>query len=134
MIQAKVSICRWLLNTIARWCQLPTIDQLQAKTEAYQVELNRIEQQQQALYRVISKIRASLDLDVIFRTTTKETCKLLRVDRVAVYQFDENWGGAFVSHFEFAEPSWDDVTVWGHQLVWDDTYLQDHQGERYRHN
>ncbi|MGK7890095.1 MAG: diguanylate cyclase [Leptolyngbyaceae cyanobacterium] len=129
-----MSIRRSLVNALCRLCQLPTLDYLQAQTQVHQAELDRREQQQQALYRVISKIRASLELEVIFRTTAKETCQLLQVDRVAVYQFDENWGGTFVSNFEFAEPTWGDVGNWGQQLIWDDTYLQDHQGGRYRHN
>ncbi|NEQ99641.1 MAG: GAF domain-containing protein, partial [Cyanothece sp. SIO2G6] len=129
-----MSIRQWLINTLCRWCQLPTIDQLQAQITSYHTELDRNERQQQALYRVISKIRASLDLDVIFRTTTKETCKLLWVDRIAVYKFNENWGGSFVSNFEFAEPTWGEVGHWGQVTIWDDTYLQEHQGGRYRHN
>ncbi|WP_017296945.1 sensor domain-containing diguanylate cyclase [Nodosilinea nodulosa] len=80
-----------------------------------------------------SKIRASLDLDVIFRTTTKETCKLLRVERIAVYRFFEDWGGEFVEDFEFAEPGWDFGPL-GQNTVWNDSYLQEHQGGRYRSN
>lgn len=59
----------------------------------YQVE------QQKALTRVISRIRASLDLDTIFQTTVTEVRQLLKVDRAAIFWFDatQDWAGEFVS-------------------------------------
>ncbi|MBW3585485.1 MAG: PAS domain S-box protein, partial [Cyanobacteria bacterium 0813] len=41
----------------------------------------------QALMRVISKIRESLDLETIFKITATEVRQLLNADRVAVYRF-----------------------------------------------
>ncbi|HEY9750410.1 MAG TPA: diguanylate cyclase [Allocoleopsis sp.] len=123
---------KWVYNLKCRLFQAPSRRQLQAQVETYQKTLQDREKQQQSLYRVISKIRASLDLDIIFRTTTKETCKLLRADRIAVYRFDDNWGGEFIHNFEFAEPSWDEV--WDQKTVWDDTYLQENKGGRYARN
>jgi diguanylate cyclase (GGDEF)-like protein len=113
-------------------CRVSTPSQLEAQIKIHQQALQDQEAQQQSLYRVISKIRASLELDAIFRTTAKETCKLLRVDRIAVYRFDENWGGEFIHNFEFAEPGWDEV--WEQKAVWDDTYLQENKGGRYARN
>ncbi|MFB2880197.1 diguanylate cyclase domain-containing protein [Aerosakkonemataceae cyanobacterium BLCC-F46] len=109
------------------------ISQLEAQLKNRHLELQAIDEQQKAVYRVISKIRASLDLDIIFRTTTKETCKLLRVERIAVYRFSDDWGGEFVSDFEFAEPGWD-FGRFEENTVWNDSYLQQHQGGRYRNN
>ena len=56
-------------------------------------------EQQRALTRVISRIRESLDLNVIFETTATEVRELLDADRVAVFQFDpsRNWEGEFIS-------------------------------------
>jgi diguanylate cyclase (GGDEF)-like protein len=126
----------WLIPWIKRIKRYlertPSRQQLLTQIETYQQILQDRERQQQSLYRVISKIRASLDLDVIFRTATKETCKLLRADRIAVYRFDDNWGGEFISNFEFAEPSCDEA--WDQKTVWDDTYLQEHEGGRYARN
>lgn len=127
-----MSFRRWFLNFTCYICRVPTLDQLEAQIKARQQEIQDQEAQQQSLYRVISKIRASLNLDAIFRTTTKETCKLLQVDRIAVYRFDQDWGGAFIHNFEFAEPGWDEV--WEQKTVWNDTYLQEHQGGRYARN
>lgn len=57
-------------------------------------------EQQDALSYVIAKIRASLDLDTIFKSTAVEVRRLLHADRVAVFRFlpDSGWNdGEFVS-------------------------------------
>jgi|JFJP01.1.fsa_nt_gi Signal transduction histidine kinase len=63
-------------------------------TEPYQLA------QQKALFAVISKIRESLDLDSIFKSTAIEVRQLLNADRVGMYKFDTDskyeWG-EFVS-------------------------------------
>ncbi|MCF2150880.1 diguanylate cyclase [Desmonostoc muscorum LEGE 12446] len=119
------------------FCKLlgqPSVSDLKAQLHDKNVQIHQLEDQERALYRVISKIRASLELETIFRTATKETCKLLRVERIAVYRFHNDWGGEFVNDFEFAEPGWDDVDTLGKNTVWNDSYLQEHQGGRYRNN
>ncbi|MFN6540293.1 MAG: diguanylate cyclase domain-containing protein [Nostoc sp. EkiNYC01] len=119
------------------FCKLlgqPSVSDLKAQLHDKNVQIHQLEDQEKALYRVISKIRASLELETIFRTATKETCKLLRVERIAVYRFHNDWGGEFVNDFEFAEPGWDDVDTLGKNTVWNDSYLQEHQGGRYRNN
>lgn len=115
-------------NLACRLGGLPTVNELET-------QIQQAQEQEKALYRVISKIRASLDLNVIFQTMTKETCRLLQVERVAVYRFFDDWGGQFISDFEFAEPGWDDIDYpLGENTVWYDSYLQEHQGGRYRDN
>jgi len=96
------------------------------KLAQYQLE------QQKALARAIQKIRERLNLDDIFRATTKEVCQLLEADRVAVYRFTPNWGGEFVA--EFVTPGW--VRLVGPEIkkIWADTTLQETQGGRYRNN
>ncbi|BAZ51361.1 GAF sensor signal transduction histidine kinase [Nostoc sp. NIES-4103] len=119
------------------FCKLlgqPSVSDLKTQLYEKNVQIQQLEDQERALYRVISKIRASLELETVFRTATKETCKLLRVERIAVYRFYKNWGGEFVNDFEFAEPGWDDVEKLGKNTVWNDSYLQEHQGGRYRNN
>ena len=119
---------------ISQFCGLPTINDWEVRLDRTILQLNQRSAQQKAVYRVISKIRASLDLETIFRTTTKETCRLLGVERVSVYRFYEDWGGEFVGDFEFTEVGWDDVGELGKNTVWNDSYLQEHQGGRYRKN
>ncbi|MCX5934525.1 MAG: GAF domain-containing sensor histidine kinase, partial [Pseudanabaena sp. LacPavin_0818_WC45_MAG_42_6] len=57
----------------------------QTQTQARQ--LPAIEEQQQTLAIVISKIRQSLDLSTIFTTTTQEVRRLLHADRVMIFRF-----------------------------------------------
>lgn len=50
--------------------------------------------QQKALLAVLTKIRESLDINIIFRLTAQELRHLLQADRVAIYRFepDSNYG------------------------------------------
>ncbi len=98
------------------------------------VELQRTAEQEQAVFKVIAEIRESLNTDTIFKTTTKEVCQLIKADRVSVYRFDSNWGGQFVGDFEAASPYWSNESELGINTVWNDTYLQDTEGGRYRNN
>ncbi len=68
--------------------QVATLDQVR-----YQVD------QQKALTGVISRIRESLDLETIFQITAREVRRLMKADRVAIFQFDprQDWAGKFVS-------------------------------------
>ncbi|MGI2903820.1 GAF domain-containing protein [Tolypothrix sp. VBCCA 56010] len=98
------------------------------------IELKRSFERQQAMAGIIAKMRQSLDVENIFQTTTEEVCQLLKSDRVAVYRFNADWGGEFVSDYESANPRWHRSVKLGVGMVWDDTHLQQTQGGRYRHN
>lgn len=57
-------------------------------------------EQHQALFRVVAKIRETLDLETIFQTAATEVQQLLKADRVGVFRFypDSGWNaGEFVS-------------------------------------
>ncbi|MBD2088376.1 GAF domain-containing sensor histidine kinase [Microcoleus sp. FACHB-1515] len=63
-------------------------------------KFEQLHREQDALSHVIAKIRASLDLETIFKTTAIEVRQLLDADRVAVFRFDPESGwssGEFVS-------------------------------------
>jgi diguanylate cyclase (GGDEF)-like protein len=128
------SITKLTADVICKLLGQPSISDLESQLYNKSLQIQQIEDQQKALYRVINKIRASLDLETIFRTTSKEMCRLLQIERVAVYRFSEDWGGEFVSDFEFAEPGWDEAQKFAENTVWNDSYLQQHQGGRYRNN
>jgi diguanylate cyclase (GGDEF)-like protein len=128
------SMMRPIVGLACRLGGVPTPEVLTTQLQEKSFQLHLLDEQQLLLNRVISKIRASLDLETIFRTAAKETCKLLQVERVAVYRFFDDWGGEFVSEFEFAEPSWIDLEKLGKNTVWNDSYLQEHRGGRYRQN
>ncbi len=59
---------------------------------------------QNALIKITNEIRRSLDFSVICETVTKEMLRLLKADRVAIYQFDLDWSGRFV--FEAVGSEW----------------------------
>ncbi|MEH1768614.1 MAG: GAF domain-containing protein [Nostoc sp.] len=109
-------------------------ENLEKQVKRRTVELQRTAEQEQAVFKVIAEIRESLDTNTIFQTTTKEVCQLIKADRVSVYRFDANWGGEFVGDFEAASPYWSNESELGINTIWNDTYLQDTQGGRYRHN
>lgn len=60
-------------------------------------ELSKAAVRQRALANTVEKIRQSLDIDAIFKTTTQEVLRLLEVERVAIYRFYPDWSGEFVA-------------------------------------
>ncbi|HEY9866111.1 MAG TPA: response regulator [Candidatus Obscuribacterales bacterium] len=104
--------------------------------------------------RVIQRMRETLNLNKIFKSTTVELRKVLHCDRVVIYQFNPDWSGKFVA--ESVETGWfplikaqyqDPVMVQTailnsdcvfesltatSEIVVEDTYLQETQGGVYR--
>lgn len=108
--------------------------ELLARSQQRETALQDAMARQRALTEVVSKIRSSLDTKLILQTTCQEVCKLLKAERVAVYQFNEDWSGEFISHYGTIESQWESINPFGRNLVWEDTYLQDTKGGRYRNN
>ncbi|WP_413167232.1 GAF domain-containing protein [Capilliphycus salinus ALCB114379] len=74
-----------------------------------EADVNPIERYK-ALFRVISRIRESLQLNTIFKATAIEVRQLLNADRVAVFRFDPNSNyddGEFIS--EDVNPQFESV-------------------------
>jgi GAF domain-containing protein len=71
--------------------------QAQASELAQAAERDRSMDRQKLLTATIEKIRTSLDLAIVFETTTKAVRDLLEVERVAIYRFNEDWSGKFVA-------------------------------------
>ncbi|MEH2388459.1 MAG: GAF domain-containing protein [Nostoc sp.] len=92
-------------------------------------KLAQIAEQEKALTKISNRIRQSLDVEEIFKITTQEVRQLLRCDRVAVYRFNPNWSGEFVS--ESVGHAWVKVVGPDIKTVWEDTHLQETQGGRY---
>lgn len=59
---------------------------------------------QNAILKISNQIRRSLDFSIICETATTEMRHLLEADRVAIYQFNSDWSGNFIS--EAAGPEW----------------------------
>ncbi len=60
-------------------------------------ELRLMADQERALAKIVDKIRKSLEVETIFKTTTQEVRSLLQADRVVVYRFNPDWTGEFVA-------------------------------------
>ncbi len=119
-----------LLSQIAKQAgiavsQAEYIQQAQQKSH----QLAQIAEQEKALTKVINRIRQSLDLDAIFRNTTKEVRQLLQCDRVSVYRFNPDWSGVYIG--ESVAPGWTHLVGKDIKTVWEDTHLQETQGGRY---
>ncbi|MBD2567481.1 GAF domain-containing protein [Anabaena lutea] len=105
--------------------QLDYLETVRLKTE----ELAQIAEQEKTINKIVSRIRQSLDVEEIFKTTTQEIRQALKCDRVAVYKFNPDWGGEFV--YESVGSGWTKVVGPDIKTVVDDTYLQDTKGGRY---
>ncbi|HBB32178.1 MAG TPA: hypothetical protein DDZ80_17685 [Cyanobacteria bacterium UBA8803] len=67
-------------------------------------DLKRIEEalresalREQAIATVLQRMRQTLDMNKIFSATTEELRHVLNCDRVAIYRFNPDWSGEFVS-------------------------------------
>jgi methyl-accepting chemotaxis protein PixJ len=85
-------------------------------------------ERERAVNRVISKLRASLDIETIFTTTTQEVRVLLNIDRVTIYKFREDYFGDFVTESESG--GWPKLVGSG----WEDPFLSEHKGGRFHNN
>ena len=87
-------------------------------------------EREKSLGRLVDRLRQSFDLQDIFTIATQELRQVLDCDRASVYQFSEDWSGYFVA--ESVVAGWMPLVGEGRRTVWADTYLQEHQGGRYR--
>jgi len=71
--------------------------QMQVVQLAQATEREKAMERQELLAATIDKIRQSLDIKTIFRTTTQAVRELLEVERVAIYRFNSDWSGKFVA-------------------------------------
>ncbi|HBB36223.1 MAG TPA: histidine kinase [Cyanobacteria bacterium UBA9273] len=104
--------------------QTALADELQKRADRLVLEA----EQERAVARVIDKIRQTLDLNTIFQTAASEVRKLLDIERVTIYKFRDDYFGDFV--FESESGGWPPLVG----SAWEDHYLQENQGGRFRHN
>ena len=101
---------------------------VQERTQSLQQQA----EQERLLRLIVQNIHRSLDLDEILTTVLSETRQTLQVDRVALYRFEPDWSGQFIA--ESVGLGWVPLVGEGIQRIWEDTYLQENQGGRYRNN
>ncbi|MBD2626348.1 GAF domain-containing protein [Anabaena variabilis FACHB-164] len=100
------------------------------KMQKQAAEISKAAERQRALVNTVDKIRQSLDIDTIFKTTTQEVRGLLEVERVAIYRFYPDWSGEFV-----ADSILDDWTpIIKPQPVNEGVFLQGTQAGKYARN
>lgn len=91
-------------------------------------------QQQESLSKILTQVQTSNDLEITFRSATKALCRALQAERVSIYRFNADWGGEFIHDLGYVVPKWNRTFKLGVNTPWNDTYLQDTQGGRYRYN
>jgi methyl-accepting chemotaxis protein PixJ len=97
----EVNVMLQLSNPLAIALQQAEVrQQLQHQVE----QVAQAAERERTVTRIIDKIRQSLDINNIFRTTTYELRQLLKTDRVVVYRFHPDWSGDFVA--ESVAPGW----------------------------
>ncbi len=115
--------------------------------------LRESSERERAITKVIQQMRSSLDLEIIFSSTTQELRQAIKCDRVLVYRFNPDWSGEYVA--ESVAPGWNVLlqdainqpelnqtavnkadcavkTLSSEDNLLQDTYLQETQGGIYR--
>ncbi|WP_353932012.1 GAF domain-containing protein [Okeanomitos corallinicola TIOX110] len=92
-------------------------------------QIAQIAKQEQALTKIVNRIRQSSNLEDIFKTTTQEARQALKCDRVAIYRFNPDWSGNFIA--ESVGTGW--VKLVGAEIntLVEDTYFQETKGARF---
>ena len=104
--------------------QVEYLKTIKAQTEQQAKEAER----ERALAKVVDKIRQNSSLEKLFEIATSEVRRLLNVERVTIYKFREDYFGDFICESESG--GWPKLVGSG----WEDPYLQEHQGGRFRNN
>jgi methyl-accepting chemotaxis protein PixJ len=104
--------------------QAEYLQQLQEQS----TQMAKTAERERAVAKVIDKVRQSSDIDTIFKTTTQEVRKLLGVERLTIYKFRPDYFGDFLVESESGD--WPKLVG----SAWEDPYLHEHQGGRFRNN
>jgi len=99
-----------------------------------QIEAQRQRQvrHKQVLWLITQAIRQPLDVSTVLQVAVDELRGVFALDRVAVYRFQSNWHGEFVA--ESVTDNWVKLVGEDVHKVWEDTYLQETQGGRFRNH
>lgn len=108
--------------------------ELTYRLQAFEVyrESHLQEQSKKSLSKIIDKILRISNIEKISQIATLEVRQLLKCDRVSLYKFHPDWSGEYIA--ESVGNNWVKLVGPGIKTIWEDTYLQETQGGRYRHN
>jgi methyl-accepting chemotaxis protein PixJ len=85
-------------------------------------------QRERGLTRMQERIRNAQTAEGVFQVATQDGRKLLGVDRMAIYRFNDDWSGNFVA--ESVGGGWSSLLTTMPLVA--DTFLQRHEGGRYK--
>ncbi|MBD2460168.1 GAF domain-containing protein [Oscillatoria sp. FACHB-1407] len=121
---------------------------------AAEAALRLMAEREQAINRVVLRMRQTLDLNSIFQATTAELRQAIGCDRVLIYRFKPDWSGEIIAESvaegwkqtileQMSNPTLTQVAIdqpnclttqlSSSDVLIKDTYLQEHQGGIYRH-
>ena len=120
-------------DELSQRAEIATIH-LNSELEQQSTHLEQVTEQQASLAEMLTQAQTSTDLEVTLKETLKALCLALKAERVAIYRFSTDWGGRFLDELSYSVPKWIRAFKLGTNTVWNDTYLQDTQGGRFRHN
>lgn len=89
-------------------------------------EMARASAHQEALPEIINKISNTAYAEKIYQTAVQEVRNFLNVERVCIYKFRPDYFGDFI--YESGVNGWPSLVG----SAWEDTYVQEHQGGRFR--
>lgn len=120
---------------------------------AIQANLQQMAKQERTTALVLQRMRQSLDLDLIFQSTTNELRQAMECDRTLIYRFNSDWSGEVIA--ESVGPEWRSILLQSRpsdtdlehtveqpdcktkkleeqEILRDDTYLKETQGGIYK--
>jgi len=95
-------------------------------------QITKAAERERTFARIIDRMRQSLDISSIFKTTTQEIRQFLKADRIVIHRFNPDWSVEFIA--ESVGSNWIKLADLDTTKVWNDTYLQETQGGRFRNN
>jgi methyl-accepting chemotaxis protein PixJ len=119
VVQQCARLRQWESGEVALLRQIVTELRLKLQPLGFRRE-------QQVFARVNDTIRRTFDIDAIFQSITREVRKFLNVERVAICKFRPDYAGDFVAESKVGE--WSPMVG----SAWEDTYVREQQGGRFR--
>ena len=130
VVQSCAKERQWQEIEISLLSQIATEFANRLEQFAMQAKLENEISEYKSLNKIIDKIQRASSIEKIFQATTQELRQMIQCDRIAVYRFNADWSGEFVA--ESVATGWVPLVGPGIKTVWEDTYLQENQGGRYK--
>ncbi len=75
------------------------VTELRLKLQAteFRAEVSQYQEQENLVNGIVNRIRETLDVEKVFKTTTQEIRRFMQCDRVVVYRFNDDWTGEFIA-------------------------------------